>query len=185
MIALPSCLATPKLNAALIRVPPLPVEKGLAGLKITSQFVIANRDSNLPTANALILMNVPNPDPATPLPYVETPRDLSPVPAPRAAWVMPRHPDANPAGNVSMTVIALLLQLAEKVDALTHASANAVKELFVTSLHIKLFALALPVLWVTRGQSADNWNALKIPTVQWEDPVFKANVLMPAGKFYF
>lgn len=50
----------------------------------------------------------------------------------------------------------------------------------MTSLHIKLFARALPVLWVTRGQSADNWNALKIPTVQWEDLVFKANVLMLA-----
>ena len=52
---------------------------------------------------------------------------------------MPRLPDANPAGNVLMTVIALLLQLAERVDVLTRASVNAVKELFVMSSHIKLF----------------------------------------------
>ena len=118
---LPNCLATLKLNVVLIHVPPLLVEKALVGLKITSQFVIANLDSNLPTANVLILMNVLNQDPAIALLFVETPRDLSPVLAPRVAWVMPRLLDANPAGNVLMTVIALLLQLAERVDVLTHA----------------------------------------------------------------
>ena len=120
-IVLQNCLATPKLNVVLIHAPPLLAEKDLVGLKITNQFVIANLDSNLPTANVLILMNVLNQDPAIALLFVETPRDLSPVLAPRVAWVMPRLPDANPAGNVLMTVIVLLLQLAERVDVLTHA----------------------------------------------------------------
>ena len=48
-------------------------------------------------------------------------------------------------------------------------------------LPTKLSVRALPELWATRGQNVDNWNALRVLIVLWEDLVSKTNVWMPAG----
>ena len=48
-------------------------------------------------------------------------------------------------------------------------------------LPIKLSVRAPPELQATRGQNVDNWNALRVLIVLWEDLVSKTNVWMPAG----
>ena len=80
-----------------------------------------------------------------------------------------------------MTGIAPQPRLARLPGVLTRVSVNVVKELFAMLLPIKPSVRALPELWVTRGQNADNWNALRVLIVLWEDLVSKTNVWMPAG----
>lgn len=52
-------------------------------------------------------------------------------------------------------------------------------------LPIKPSVRALPELWATRGQNVDNWNALRVLIVLWEDLVSKTNVWMPAAWLEF
>ena len=80
-----------------------------------------------------------------------------------------------------MTGTAPQPRLAGKADVLTHVLVNAVKELFAMLLPNKPSVRVLPELWVTRGQNADNWSALRVRIVLWEDLALKTNVWMPAG----
>ena len=80
-----------------------------------------------------------------------------------------------------MTGIAPQPRLARLPGVLTRVSVNVVKELFAMLLPIKPSVRALPELWATRGQNVDNWNALRVLIVLWEDLVSKTNVWMPAG----
>ena len=152
-----------------------------AELKTTSLYATANPDSNLSTVNVLTLMNVASPEPATLLPFVETPLDHLPVLVQREVLETQELRDANPEVNVPKIETALLLQHAVKADVLILAWVNADEVLTVKCLLTNPSAHALPEPKETLELSVDNWSVLKTQNVLWVGLVCKTNVLMPVA----
>ena len=177
-VPLPSLVTRKTRNVLILAMESLAAKKAHAERKTTSPFATANPVTNLSKANALTLMNVPSPDPATQRPFAATPPGPSLARAPREVWGMPEIRAANLDLNAKLTAIARRPRLVVPVDVLILALVNAAKGPFAKWLPIKPFALALPELPEIPDRNADNLNAWKIRNVPWEDLASKTSVWM-------